>query len=100
MIRKNMLVDLNLILAIDLSPTAKFIYQVLKTFQKGEQRRVSKNSVTITHREIVRASGLSQNTIVKALNNLESSGWIYRERNSGSANKYIFMTPSHFLKEK
>ena len=92
MVRKTLAIDLNLLLDHHLSPTAKFIYQILKTFQHGQKHSAVK-SVTVTHRELTRRCGLSQNTVVKALNQLERTGWIRRERNSGAANKYLLTTP-------
>ncbi len=94
MSRKNLTISLSLVVDASLSPTAKVIYLVLKSFQKGKADNLPAASIIVTHRQIIERSGFSHTTVVKALNNLESAGWVRRRRNSGSANKYIFTTPA------
>ena len=78
----------------NLSPSAKVIYAILKSFQKGKTLPHNDSSVIVTHAEIIERSHLSKKTVAKALNQLEEQGWIEQERNLGSANKYIFTIPS------
>jgi DNA-binding MarR family transcriptional regulator len=77
----------------DLSSSSKVIYAILKSFQKGKAIANYDSSIIVTHAEIIERSHLSKKTVIKALNQLEQEGWIERERNLGSANRYIFTIP-------
>jgi DNA-binding MarR family transcriptional regulator len=93
MSRKSVTISLTLITDPNLSTTAKVIYAVLKSFQSGKSGSLSAPSVIASHKEITNRSNLSQNTVVKCLNKLESVGWITRERTAGLPNTYVFTTP-------
>ncbi len=71
------------------STTAKVIYLVLKSFPKDKSSTSNEKIVTVSHSEIIGKSGLSQKTVVKALKNLESTGWIQKINEMGRKNKYI-----------
>jgi DNA-binding MarR family transcriptional regulator len=88
------ILPLSVVTSDDLSPSAKVIYAILKSFQKGKTLPNNDSSVIVTHAEIIERSHLSKKTVGKALNQLEEQGWIEQERNLGSANKYIFTISS------
>jgi DNA-binding MarR family transcriptional regulator len=88
--KTHVLIPLAVITSDELSLAAKSIYAVLKSFQTGKTLPHNNSPVIVTHGEIAERSHLSKNTVMKALNQLEKSGWIEQERNIGSANKYIF----------
>ncbi len=88
--KKEILIPSALLLDTLLSPTAKLVYGVLKSFQIGKHASGVESSIIVSHREIMQRSGLSQKTVVKALNHLEAAGWIGRQINWGSASRYIF----------
>lgn len=100
--KKNVTVPLPLIIDSNLSSSAKVVYVVLKSFpptaavQPFAARpqpfapKTREPAVVAAHQEIASRSGLSQNTIVKALQKLEAAGWIVPERRIGSANRYVF----------
>jgi DNA-binding MarR family transcriptional regulator len=88
------ILPLSVVTSDDLSPSSKVIYAILKSFQKGKTLPNNNSSVIVTHAEIIERSHLSKKTVGKALNQLEQEGWIELERNSGSANKYMFTFPS------
>jgi DNA-binding MarR family transcriptional regulator len=88
------ILPLSVVTSDDLSPSSKVIYAILKSFQKGKTLPNNDSSVIVTHAEIIERSHLSKKTVGKALNQLEQEGWIELERNSGSANKYMFTFPS------
>jgi predicted transcriptional regulator len=90
--KTNVTIPLALVTSDNLSPAAKVIYAVLKSFQKGKTVSHNYSSVVVTHAEIMERSNLSKNTIMKAINQLMKTGWIVREINWGSANRYIFTT--------
>ena len=92
--KTNVILPLSVVTSNNLSPSAKVIYAILKSFQKGKTLPNNDSSVIVTHAEIIERSHLSKKTVAKALNQLEEEGWIEQERNSGSANKYIFTIPS------
>jgi DNA-binding MarR family transcriptional regulator len=88
------ILPLSIVTSDNLSPSAKVIYAILKSFQTGKTLPNNDSSVIVTHAEIIERSHLSKNTITKALSQLDEEGWIEQQRNSGSANKYIFTIPS------
>jgi DNA-binding MarR family transcriptional regulator len=88
------ILPLAVVISDDLSPSAKVIYAILKSFQTGKTLPKNDSSVIVTHAEIIERSHLSKKTVTKALNQLEEQGWIEQERNLGSANKYIFAIPA------
>ena len=90
--KTNVIIPLALVTSGNLSPAAKVIYAVLKSFQKGKTVSHNYSSVTVTHAEVVNRSNLSIKTVIKSLNQLVATGWIEREFNWGSANRYIFTT--------
>ena len=90
----NVIIPVRLVISDDLSLAAKTVYAVLKTFQKGKTAAHLNPPVVVTHGEIAERSHLSKNTVMKALNQLKINGWIDWETNLGSANRYIFITPS------
>jgi DNA-binding MarR family transcriptional regulator len=92
--RKNVLIPIELVTDNNLPPSAKIIYAVLKSFQKGKPNTDSAASVILTHAEIIEKSNFSKHTVAKALNLLERNRWIEQQRNSGSANRYIFTAPN------
>ena len=92
--KSNVILPLAIVKSGDLFPAAKVVYAVLKSFQKGKTLPNNESSVIVTHAEIIERSFLSIKTVTKSLNQLEEERWIERERNSGSANKYIFTIPS------
>jgi DNA-binding MarR family transcriptional regulator len=92
--KTNVILPLSVVTNDNLSPSAKVIYAILKSFQKGKTLPNNDSSVIVTHAEIIERSHLSKKTVAKALNQLEEQGWIEQERNLGSANKYIFTIPS------
>jgi DNA-binding MarR family transcriptional regulator len=92
--KTNIILPLSVVTSDDLSPSAKVIYAILKSFQKGKTLPNNDSSVIVTHAEIIERSRLSKKTVAKALSQLDEEGWIEQERNSGSANKYIFTIPS------
>lgn len=92
--KTTVILPLALILNADLSTSAKVIYAILKSFQTGQARPSGNVSVVVTHAELIESSYLSKKTVTKALNQLENAGWIEQQRNSGSANKYIFTMPA------
>lgn len=92
--KTHVIIPLALVISDNLSVTAKTVYAVLKTFQKGKTASYLNPSVVVMHAEIVSRANLSKNTVMKALNQLKANGWIDWETNSGSANRYIFMPPS------
>jgi DNA-binding MarR family transcriptional regulator len=93
--RKNIVIPIELITDNNLSPSAKIIYAVLKSFQKGKPNINLAACVIVTHAEIAEKINISKTTIVKALSLLERNGWIEQQRNSGSANRCIFKAPSN-----
>ena len=88
--KTKVIIPLAIVICDDLSPSAKVIYAILKSFQKGKTLLNNDSSIIVTHAEIIERSHLSKKTVTKALNQLEQKGWIERERNLGSANRYIF----------
>jgi DNA-binding MarR family transcriptional regulator len=88
--KTKVILPLAIVMSQDLSPSAKVIYAILKSFQKGKTVANNDSSVIVTHAEIIERSHLSKKTVTKALAQLEAEGWIERERNIGSANRYIF----------
>jgi DNA-binding GntR family transcriptional regulator len=92
--KTNIILPLAIVTSNELSPSSKVIYAILKSFQKGKTLPNNDSSVIVTHAEIIEKSHLSKKTVTKALNQLEEEGWIEQERNSGSANKYMFTIPS------
>jgi DNA-binding MarR family transcriptional regulator len=91
--KTKIILPLAIVMSQDLSPSAKVIYAILKSFQKGKTVPNQDSSIIVTHAEIIERSHLSKKTVTKALNQLEAEGWIERERNLGSANSYNFTTP-------
>jgi DNA-binding MarR family transcriptional regulator len=91
--KTRIILPLAIVISHDLSPSAKVIYAILKSFQKGKTIPDNDSSIVVTHSEIIERSHLSKRTVTKALDQLEEKGWIKRERNSGSANRYIFTIP-------
>lgn len=91
---KNISVPLMLVLDEDVSSAATVIYLVLKTFKTDKSVGGGQPAVIAAHKELMRKSSLSQKTVVKALDNLEATGWIERQPNSGHPNKYIFTAPA------
>ena len=91
--KTNVILPLAIATSSDLSPSSKVIYAILKSFQKGKTLPNNDSSVIVTHAEIIERSHLSKKTVTKSLNQLEQGGWIEQERNSGSANRYIFIIP-------
>ncbi len=92
----------DLILDVRIFANAKIVYALLKTFPtnivkadlpSSHHFAAAATSVTVTHGAITQRSGLSQHTIAKSLNRLETAGWIIQERSLGSANKYYFTAP-------
>jgi DNA-binding GntR family transcriptional regulator len=92
--KTHVIIPLTIVTSENLSPAAKTVYAVLKTFQKGKTAAHLNPSVVVTYAEIVTRSNLSKTTVMKALNQIKANGWIDWETNSGSANRYIFITPS------
>ena len=92
--KTKVILPLAIVMSDDLSPSAKVIYAILKSFQKGKTLPKNDSSIIVTHAEIIERSHLSKKTVTKALNQLEEGGWIQQERNSGSANRYIFTIPA------
>jgi len=90
--KTNVIIPLAIVTSEQLSPTAKVIYAVLKSFQSGKTITGNNSPVIVTHAEISQRSHLSVNTVMKALNQLAKVEAIIRERNEGSANRYIFTT--------
>lgn len=88
--KTKVILPLAIVMSEDLSPSSKVIYAILKSFQKGKTLANNDSSIIVTHAEIIQRSHLSKRTVTKALNQLEEEGWIERERNLGSANRYIF----------
>ena len=84
------IIPLAVITSEKLSPTAKVIYAVLKSFQTGKTLPNNHRAVVVTHAEIIKSSNLSKTTVSKAINQLVAAGLIKRKRNEGSANEYIF----------
>ena len=91
--KTKIILPLAIVISNNLSPSAKVIYAILKSFQKGKTLLNNDSSIIVTHAEIIERSHLSKKTVTKALNQLEEEGWIERERNIGSANRYIFTIP-------
>ncbi len=91
--KTKVILPLAIVMSEDLSPSSKVIYAILKSFQKGKTIPNNDSSIIVTHAEIIERSHLSKKTVTKALNQLEEEGWIERERNLGSANRYIFTIP-------
>jgi DNA-binding MarR family transcriptional regulator len=91
--KTKVILPLAIVVNEDLSPSAKVIYAILKSFQKGKTVPNNDSSIIVTHTEIIERSHLSKKTVTKALKQLEEQGWIERERNLGSANRYIFTIP-------
>ena len=91
--KTKVILPLAIVMGENLSPSAKVIYAILKSFQKSRIVPNQDSSIIVTHAEIIERSHLSKKTVTKALNQLEVEGWIERERNLGSANKYIFTIP-------
>jgi CRP-like cAMP-binding protein len=93
----------DLILDVRIFANAKIVYALLKTFPTNNVKTDSPSSspsstaaatsVTVTHGAIIKRSDLSRHTIVKSLNRLEATGWIFQERSLGSANTYFFTAP-------
>ena len=92
--KTQVIIPLALAISDNLSPAAKTVYAVLKTFQTGKTVAHLNPSIIVTHAEIVNRSNLSKTTVMKVLNQLKANGWIDWKTNSGSANKYIFVNPS------
>ena len=92
--KTHVIIPLALVVSDNLSPTAKTVYAVLKTFQTGKTAVHLNPSIVATHAEIMNRSNLSKTTVTKALNQLKANGWIDWETNSGSANRYNFVNPS------
>jgi DNA-binding MarR family transcriptional regulator len=88
--KTKVILPLAIVMSEDLSPSSKVIYAILKSFQKGKTIPNNDSSIIVTHAEIIERSHLSKKTVTKALNQLEEEGWIERERNLGSANRYFF----------
>lgn len=91
--KTKVILPLDIVMSDDLSPSSKVIYAILKSFQKGKTIPNNDSSIIVTHAEIIERSHLSKKTVTKALNQLEEEGWIERQRNLGSANRYIFTIP-------
>lgn len=91
--KTKVILPLAIVMSEDLSPSAKVIYAILKSFQKGKTVLNQDSSIIVTHAEIMERSHLSKKTVTKALNQLEQEGWVEREKNLGSANRYIFKIP-------
>ncbi len=91
--KTKVILPLAIVMSEDLSPSSKVIYAILKSFQKGKTIPNNDSSIIVTHAEIIERSHLSKKTVTKALNQLEEEGWIERERNLGSANRYFFTIP-------
>ncbi len=91
--KTKVILPLIIVMSQDLSPSSKVIYAILKSFQKGKTIPNNDSSIIVTHAEIIERSHLSKKTVTKALNQLEKEEWIERERNLGSANRYIFTIP-------
>ena len=92
--KTHVIIPLVLVISDNLSPAVKTVYAVLKTFQRGKTAAHLNPSIVVTHAEIVNRSNLSKTTVTKALNQLKANGWIDWETNSGSANRYNFVSPS------
>lgn len=88
--KTKVILPLAVVMSNKLSPSAKVIYAILKSFQKSKTIPNNDSSIIVTHAEIIERSHLSKKTVTKALNQLEEEGWIEQERNLGSANRYIF----------
>jgi len=93
MSRKSVTIPLTFVTDPNLSTAAKVIYAVLKSFKSGKSGSLVAPSIIASHKEIIDRSNLSQKTVVKGLNKLESAGWIARQRTEGLPNRYIFTTP-------
>ena len=93
MSRKSITIPLIFITDHNLSTAAKVIYVVLKSFQISKPDILFAPSVIASHKEITERSNLSQNTVVRGLNKLESAGWIARQRTAGLPTGYVFTTP-------
>ena len=91
--KTHVIIPVALVVNGNLSPTAKTVYAVLKTFQTGKTAAHLNPSIVVTHAEITGRSNLSKTTVTKALNQLKANGWIEWKTNSGSANTYIFVNP-------
>lgn len=91
--KTKVILPLAIVMSEELSPSAKVIYAILKSFQKGKTVANNDSSIIVTHAEISQRSHLSKKTVTKALDQLGAEGWIERERNLGSANRYIFTIP-------
>ena len=91
--KTKVILPLAIVMSDDLSPSSKVVYAILKSFQKGKTIPNNDSSIIVTHAEIIERSHLSKKTVTKALNQLEEEGWIERERNLGSANRYFFTIP-------
>lgn len=94
--RQSIALPTDLIFDDRISSNAKVVFAVLMTFPKDKVRAgsaVAAPAVTVTHREVIEKSNLSQHTVVKSLARLKLTGWITQERIAGFANRYVLTLP-------
>jgi hypothetical protein len=72
-----------------LTPAAKWLYVVLRSFKNENHTRAFPG-----YKAIMERSGLSRNAVAKGLAELERWGWITRYKAKGSGNSYVFSYPS------
>ncbi len=82
-------IPFDLVLDPKVSANAVRLYAVLQSFVIGKPKKAVNPAIVITHREMVERSNLSQKTLVKSLTQLENAGWISKQTNLGSANRYV-----------
>ncbi|HEX8195905.1 MAG TPA: helix-turn-helix domain-containing protein [Pyrinomonadaceae bacterium] len=71
-----------------LSPQAKWLYVVLKSFENSKSKQLNPRQIIIQE-----VSGLSKNAITQALKELEQFGWISRTMVKGKSTKYELNQP-------
>jgi hypothetical protein len=58
--KTNVILPLTIVMNENLSPSAKVIYAILKSFQKGKTIPNNNSSIIVTHAEIIEKSHLSK----------------------------------------
>ncbi len=85
--RRSVNLPVGLVLNPALPPSCGRVYGALKFLQTGDK------PVRVSHRQLKKLTGLSQQTIAKALKQMKTAGWLVVNNRAGDLNVYDFSTP-------
>ncbi len=85
--RRSVNLPVGLVLNPALPPSCGRVYGALKFLQTGGK------PVRVSHRQLKKLTGLSQQTIAKALKQMKTAGWLVVNNRAGDLNVYDFSTP-------